>query len=75
VKNQKFRSYLKKLFMRTEHLSTSRPATGDSHQPTSTGLSDKAFYLIALALLLKKSAEPGTWQRYLVPAGQPVPRG
>jgi hypothetical protein len=59
--------------MRTDHLKQSRPATGDSHHPTSTGLSDKAFYLIALALLLKKSAEPGTLRRYLVPADQPVP--
>ena len=69
--------------MRTEHLATRRPATGDSHHPTSTRLSDRAFYLIALALLLRKTAEPGPRpvgsqspsgpQHYLEPVGQLVP--
>jgi len=58
--------------MKTEQPQSSRSAMNGSHHPSSTTrLSDKAFYLIALALLLKKSAEPGCVQQYLVPGGQP----
>ncbi len=48
-----------------------RSAMNGSHHPFSipTRLSDRAFYLIALALLIRKSAEPGSLQQFLVPGG------
>ncbi|HEV7780566.1 MAG TPA: hypothetical protein VGO58_04825 [Chitinophagaceae bacterium] len=61
--------------MKTEH-QMNMPATqadrrsvmnGSRHPSSTTRLSDKAFYLIALAILLRRSAEPGTLQRYQVP--------
>jgi len=59
--------------MKTEHLKNQNATPGNSHHPSPTRLSEKAFYLIALAILLRRSVEPGSLQRYLVPGNQPVP--
>jgi hypothetical protein len=40
-------------------MKTEQPKNDSRHPSPTTRLSDKAFYLIALALLLRKSNEPG----------------
>ena len=64
--------------MKTE---TNRPnlhaeTDGRHHPSPTTRLSDRAFYLIALASLLRKTVEPGQLQQWLKPGyGNPLTPG
>ncbi|MEO7922908.1 MAG: hypothetical protein ABIR30_04470 [Chitinophagaceae bacterium] len=46
---------------------TTRTKKTSSCPPTTVRLSDNAFYLIALASLLKKAVEPGSIHQMLLP--------
>jgi len=54
--------------MKTNHgFAPAVPCGNNGHHLSTTGLSDNAFYLIALVKLLQQSMDPEAWQQWLTP--------